>query len=408
MRPRRPAQCYERRDRAPANCVVAIVAGVTLLAIGLALTLARVPVAAAGQDATRRCAATGPTGVPPQRVAMLRRGFNLTGWLDGETVRRPDERVLADLYARGLTHIRLPVTAERLMDDFAGEVEAAGRLAELDRAIARLTALGFGVSLDLHPGGKLSRFHVADPPRAVMLIEALWRRLARRYVHVPDDRLLFELLNEPAVDARTWNAQAARLIAVLREEAPGRTLIYGPANFQRIDALLDVQPFPDTNVVYAVHFYDPMIFTHQGLDWSDDPLRDLSGVPFPASLTDARVRQLRGRLTDPAARRLIDDALAAPWTEGRIEREFARAGAWAAQHRRPVILNEFGVLGWKAPRADRLRWLATVRAAAERHCIGWTHWDYADGFGFVRRVGLQESPDEGVLLALLGAAAARR
>jgi len=43
-----------------------------------------------------------------------------------------------------------------------------------------------------------------------------------------------------------------------------------------------------------------------------------------------------------------------------------------------------------------------VRRAAERACIGWTHWDYADAFGFVRRVGDKEIPDQAVVRALLG------
>ena len=163
-----------------------------------------------------------------------------------------------------------------------------------------------------------------------------------------------------------------------------------------------MRPFADANIVYAVHFYDPMIFTHQGLDWSDDPLRHLHGVPFPASLADTRVMRLLDVLTNPEARKQVKNQLTAAWTEQRIDGEIARAGAWSAQHQRAVIINEFGVLGWKAPAVDRLRWLSTVRLAAERHCIGWTHWDYADGFGFVRRVGNQEIPDPSVVDALLG------
>jgi endoglucanase len=372
------------------------------------LVLASASAGAASFEAPGQgCGPRASTGVPASRVKTLARGFNLTGWLDGPTVRRPDERVLAGLRSRGFTHIRLPVTAERLMAAFSVPDEIERRLAELDRALATLMALGFGVSLDLHPGEKLSRLHVAEPNGSIELIDALWRSLARRYAAYPDERLFFELLNEPAVDARTWNAHAARLIRTLRQESPGRTLIYGPANFQRIEALLELRPFPDPNIVYAVHFYDPMIFTHQGLDWSDDPLRHLHGVPFPASLADGRIAQLLGVLTNPEARKLVKDQLIAPWTDERIAGDIARAGAWSEQHQRAVIINEFGVLGWKARPADRLRWLSAVRTAAERHCIGWTHWDYADGFGFVRRLGDQEIPDQAVVDALLGRAPAQ-
>jgi hypothetical protein len=56
----------------------------------------------------------------------------------------------------------------------------------------------------------------------------------------------------------------------------------------------------------------------------------------------------------------------------------------------------------KAAASDRARWLRAVRGAAESRCIGWAHWDYADGFGFVRRLGDREIADEAIVRALLG------
>jgi endoglucanase len=368
------------------------------------MLIAALPAAAEKPDGPVRqaCEAQAAAGVPRSRLSMLARGFNLTGWLDGPAVRRPDETALAALRSRGFTHIRLPVTAERLMEAFSQPHEVARQLAELDRALSTLIGLGYGVSLDLHPGAKLGRLHVAEPEAGLALIEEAWRRLARRYGKHPNERLLFELLNEPPVDAKTWNAQSMRLVDTVRREAPGRSLVYGPANFQRIEALVERAPFADPNIVYAVHFYDPMVFTHQGLNWSDDPLRHLHGVPFPSDLADGRIRRLLDSLAMPKLTAMVEKQLAAPWTEERIAGEIARAGRWAEQHRRPVILNEFGVLGWKAAAPDRLRWLRAVRTAAERDCIGWTHWDYADGFGFVRRVGERDIPDEAAVHALLG------
>jgi endoglucanase len=164
-------------------------------------------------------------------------------------------------------------------------------------------------------------------------------------------------------------------------------------------------PLSLPNVVYAVHYYAPMVFTHQGLNWSDDPLRDLHGVPFPASRSEPAVDRLLGELratSRDAAANLLETALRHSWDENRVAAEVSRAGEWAKRHRMPVLLNEFGVLAWKAPAPDRLRWLTTVRRSAEQVCVGWTHWDYADAFGFVHRVGDNEIPDQAVLRALLG------
>src|SRR5262249_54660546 len=236
------------------------------------------------------------------------------------------------------------------------------------------------------------------------LLEALWRTLARRHAARTPERVFFEALNEPTVDATVWAEQGPRLVAAIRSEAPAHTIIYGHANDQRIDALAGVMPLADANVVYAAHFYDPMIFTHQGLDWSDDPLRYLRKVPFPAHLSDPPVARLLAELTNQGrseAATLVKTALREPWTEVRVEEEVSRAASWAERHQRPVIINEFGVLGCKTVPADRARWLKAVRRAAERHCIGWAHWDYADGFGFVNRVADREIPDEAIVRALL-------
>jgi endoglucanase len=161
-------------------------------------------------------------------------------------------------------------------------------------------------------------------------------------------------------------------------------------------------------VIYAVHFYQPMTFTHQGLDWSPtDPLRLLSNIPFP-SVSDRPGIEVRSeRLMKEGhaeAARLLQNELRSPWTADRIAAELARAGAWSVAHHRPVILNEFGALSVKSQPADRARWLATVRQAAEQNCLGWAHWEYADSFGFVRREAGREILDERVVDALLGAA----
>jgi endoglucanase len=341
--------------------------------------------------------------VPAPRRKALARGFNLTGWLDGGETRRPDTAALAALYRGGFTHVRLPVAPERLLIEFSAAADVARMRAGLDEAIDRLILIGFGVSLDLHPGERFGRLHAAEPERAFGLIEALWRDLARHYARYPVDHLFFEVLNEPGVSRAIWEQQGPRLAATIRAGAPNHTIIYGTADFQQIGSL-PARPLALPNLVYAVHYYAPMVFTHQGQDWSEDPLRDLHGVPFPASRQDAAVdrlvRELRATGRTIAAD-LLEQALRAPWDEKRVAADVAGAGEWSRRHGVPVVLNEFGVLSWKAPAPDRLRWLGTVRRAAEQACIGWAHWDYADAFGFMRRVGSRDVPDQGVLKALL-------
>ena len=98
------------------------------------------------------------------------------------------------------------------------------------------------------------------------------------------------------------------------------------------------------------------------------------------------------------AAKALADALDEPWDEAGMAAAFDTMRDWSVAHERPVIVNEFGVLSHVAPRGARLDWLAAVRRQAERRCIGWTHWDFQDGFGLIDpETGM---PDAGIMQAL--------
>ena len=114
------------------------------------------------------------TGVPAERIQTLARGFNLPGWVSGATQQPPSKTTLRALRKRGLTHIRLPVTAERLMDSYADPRETRQQLEKLDLALDTLLELGFGISLDVHPGERLGRLHKQDSDEGFRRINAVF------------------------------------------------------------------------------------------------------------------------------------------------------------------------------------------------------------------------------------------
>ncbi|WP_457935524.1 glycoside hydrolase family 5 protein [Mesorhizobium sp. 10J20-29] len=331
-------------------------------------------------------------------LSTMRRGVNLPGWDHEDKSRRPNAVQLSALHERGFRHIRLPLDERKL--------EGEGSEAYLDRMFEQvifLLSLDYTVSLDLHAGSAIGAMLEADSQRGEARLAELWQAITARVRSIDPQKLAVELLNEPDVSSAIWWEAAGRTAAAIRTILPAHTIIVGPAGPQRHETLAGLQPLADPNVIYAIHYYDPFAFTHQGADWGgdDDPISHLKGLPFPARLVDPAMQEKIAELEKAGQQRaatVLRDALDTPWDEAGMAGAFDTMRDWSVAHDRPVIVNEFGALSHVAPRQARLDWLAAVRRQAEKRCIGWMHWDFQDGFGLIDpETGM---PDAGIMQAL--------
>jgi endoglucanase len=341
---------------------------------------------------------TGARVIPP----LMARGFNLPDQAPRRLDHVADTQTLSALRKLGMTHVRLPVVAEYVLPQFSGPATVSNAMDDVQRAVDRLLALGFTVTVDMHPGPDFNARHQRDHITAHRALLSGWPLLAGRIRQWPADRVFVELLNEPATTDELWRGFVGTLVQAVRAVLPKTYILVGPAPYHRADALIGWRPLADDRVVYVCHYYDPMMFTHQGSIWDlSAPWGRGFGVPFPTTASDPRLHALAA-----AADRSNDRGLSAElrnmagqnWNANVIAAQFAELGRWSAANAAPVIVNEFGVLKWKAARADRLAWLSAVRAAAEGQGFGWAHWDYSTAFGLLDDAG---RIDQGVLLALL-------
>lgn len=129
-----------------------------------------------------------PQTVAPDRLAGLSRGFNADGWINGETSAPPSRELLRQLRKAGMSHVRLPVPAEGVMLRFASQAERDTTLRTLDGALKELSALGYSVSVDLHPDDRFNRLHKDDADAALREMQGAWSALARIIRSFPADR----------------------------------------------------------------------------------------------------------------------------------------------------------------------------------------------------------------------------
>lgn len=336
---------------------------------------------------------------PPERVARLAKGVNVSHWLaqaynvyvEGEKggyradhferwITAADAERIAAL---GCTHVRLPFEPNWLFDLEAGAVKTA-ELPHLDRAIGLFTGLGLAVVVDAHPQRSLKGINTNEALEDAFV--SAWRELSTHLAATTDPELVFiEPLNEPGGKGYygdRWLTLQEELIGIVRVAAPEHTIIACYGGWMKAEEL--GQPLPYDNLVYAIHFYEPSAFTHQGAPWMKGWYHPLRAVPFPldgdsvAAATAAVDTEGDGAEHADHGRRVLTDlAKKGIATEAHVRARLAAAGAWSAEHDQPVWIGEFGVMRTHAADADVERWLRVVREEAEAHGMGWCLWIYA-------------------------------
>ena len=172
-----------------------------------------------------------------------------------------------------------------------------GKLDELDKLLAVAESCGIKVVVDLHspPGGRydgtrckdMRMFHEAEYARAFVEV---WKQIAERY---RGNRTIlgFDLINEPMQSVPSehgyWELQleAARAI---REIDPERIIIVESNAWAAPEAFHSMRPLPLKDVIYQVHMYNPLTYTHQMVhgDWKNLSPKDL--IAYPGTIDGMR------------------------------------------------------------------------------------------------------------------------
>lgn len=345
-------------------------------------------------------------GVPPERLAALSRGVNLSHWIwlpqaaDAQARARfitPDE--LAALRRAGLTHVRLPFEPASIWDAERHEFRLDG-LAELRGAIQLCVDSGLAVIVDAHPTDSRSPWATLDEHGACNELEPFWTCLARNLAQTDPSRVFIEILNEPhgLRDKNHWPAAQRRLAELIRTQAPRHTIIATGDEWGSIEGLLRLAPLPDRNVVYSFHFYEPHNFTHQGATWGYAPWRHMKGIPYPS--TSAQLEPIAAGIADKDAAAAVRWYSKDPWDAARLTAMIGRAAEWSKSNGVPVYCGEFGVYAAFSPRDARLAWLRDTSAALAASNFGWAMWDYTGGFALAPGKPGERSLDTGVARSL--------
>jgi aryl-phospho-beta-D-glucosidase BglC (GH1 family) len=321
------------------------------------------------------------------------RGLNMGGWLsqidaiqekDPEKFPGIDKHMetfigaddFSNVKSWGFDHVRVPVDSYLFFTEEEAPIE--NRFAYLDMAIKLARQNGLKLILDLHecPGhdfseaakGPVQKLFAADDVY-IKKAEKIWAFLAERYGQ--NDHVLFESLNEPvAPTPEIWNNVKDRLCREIRRHAPDSTIITGSNMWNWPSTFGYLTPFDDGNVIYSVHFYEPLLFTHQNAPWIDNPECKVTRS-YPGDYGEGFVRKY-GLLLSVGV-----------WDRERLAKEFEPVNNFRKKYNAQIICNEFGVYA-PVELQPQLRWYDDLLFVLKEMGIGFSYWNYKNlDFGII-------------------------
>jgi endoglucanase len=339
--------------------------------------------------------------VPPP---SLKHGISLSNWFTDSGRQPLVARDFDQIRAAGFDHVRIPVNPESLgFSLYDGE---SGRVLfdfdDLDAAIGMARDHGLTAIVDIRPSDGMMT-QIEQDPRAEVGLTALWQHIAEHYKPYSTTTVVFELLDEPRFKGAgaQYRMMIGDVVAAIRQVAPLNTLVVDLPKSATLDGFDDFVQLPDSNTIYAFHFYEPYIVTHQGLKVAPvfgRALRYFRGLPYPSQSVNAGTNYAPDAGDTDEMKKELGDYTLASWDAGHVAGRIKVAADWAAANHQRVICTEFGVARRFIDPASRYQWVADTRKALEAAGIGWTLWDYTDTFGITTLTGdTIKEPGDGVV-----------
>lgn len=259
----------------------------------------------------------------------------------------------------GADHVRIPVDYNIFEND-EGTYKNDG-FERIEKAVQLCRKYGLNTVVDLHKTAGFSFDNYGENEsgffESAELQERfyrLWEQLAQRF-SAYEDNVAFELLNEITdkdfIDE--WNIISLECIKRIRKYAPRNLILVGSYWNNSAEAVKDLAAPADDRIVYNMHCYDPLKFTHQGAYWTD-----MINKEDRFSFEEAEI------------------------TPALFEKLFMSAIEKADKHSIPLYCGEYGVIDICSPE-DTVKWFRCINSVFEKYGISRCAWTYKGmDFGF--------------------------
>lgn len=310
------------------------------------------------------------------------------------------EQDFKDLHDMGATLVRYQMHGQ--WKNFAKEKDEVAafndwmnkQLDHLEEMLPWARKYGIRICVDLHThiGGATKEKYSSDmifvEKKYEDLLVSTWEKIARRFRANLDVIYGYDLFNEPIdreneLTKTSWRAVMCRTVEAIRALDPHTPIVIepncnaSPRGFDRKNpyGLKGFEPLPYDNLIYSVHVYVPMAYSHQGLFKKKDEYKP---IPYPAANVrpDPNRKRYPGDMGDDTGR-------AEFWDKQFVLDAIQSVRDFQVQTGARIFVGEFSAAAY-APGADtyirdlceiflEYGWDWTYHAFREAHCWSVEH-----------------------------------
>lgn len=326
----------------------------------------------------------------------LKNGVNVSHWLSQTGGRSHEDRAkmitkadFDSIAAMGFDFVRLPVDEEELYDEQMNRDSSAFEL--MHNAIKWSLENNMNIVIDLH----IVRSHhfnnenghpntlFTDPAEQEKIVN-IWKDLQKDLAQYPNDRLAYELMNEPVAPTHeAWNLLIEKMIKGIREKEAERTIIVG-SNLWQIPQTFDSLRVPENDkyLMLSFHFYEPSLVTHHQAPWTDYKFYK-GAVNYPGmQVTDSAA--LASLTTEELAK---INSMNGEYNKDTMYVHMKKAIDKAESLGLHLYCGEFGAYPYFVDKEVRMRWYNDICDVFHEHDIANCHWCYKGDFPVVNQDG---------------------
>lgn len=284
---------------------------------------------------------------------------------------------LEKAYSLGFKTVRIPIKFDMFLksDNVTFDPDV---LKKLGKVYSYLEAHDMTMILTYHYGVTRNKKSIEELQTEIKRGLAIWTQIINLFKGKGYDRIFFGLYDEPRMeDNARWELINKTAMAKLRPLDPDRYWIVGSNNYMNVTAFESLVPIPnDDKILYAFHFYDPYIFTHQGAPWDKDkaymkvlpyPFNESEMPPMPdRAKNDKDMSYNYNHYSEVSNRQFIEDKI-------------KLAHDWSVKNNAPVICTEAGTIA-TIPEKYRSNYIKDVSEVLKNYGIPMVIWDMEQSF----------------------------